>query len=115
MRNLLISLSASIVGAALLVACNSREGSLTRMPNLTQSQSPAPPQQVHDPLDSARRITADELHKMWEENKVFIVDTRNDAAYKQGHIRGAVLIPAGEFATRVNEVPKGKFIATYCT
>ena len=115
MRTLICLLTAAL-GAALLVACNSHEGSVTRLPTLTQSQTPqSPPQQVHNPADSARRITAEELHRLWEQNKVLIIDTRNDASFKQSHIKGAILIPAGEVEQRIDELPKDKFIATYCT
>lgn len=111
-----IYLLTTALGAALLVACNSQEGSVTRLPSVTQSQTPqSPPQQVHNPADSARRITAEELHDMWEKNKVLIIDTRNDASFKQSHIKGAILIPAGEVEQRLDELPKDKFIATYCT
>ncbi len=113
MRNLLICSFASVVAAALL-ACNSHEGSVTKL--IDQSKSPTPvPQQVHNPADDARRITAEELYKMYEKNEVLIVDTRNEAAFKQSHIKGAVLIPSNEVANRLGELPKDKFIATYCT
>lgn len=111
----LISFLVSVVGMALLLACNSHEGTVTRLPSLTQSSTPLPAQQVHNPADSARRISAEELHDMWEKNKVLIIDTRNDAAFKQSHIKGAILIPAGEVEGRIAELPKDKFIATYCT
>ena len=111
-----ISLLAAALGVALLVACNSHEGTVTRLPSLTQTSTPqSQPQQVHNPADSARRITAEELHDMWEKNNVLIIDTRNDAAFKQGHIKGAILIPAGDVPGRIDELPKDKFIATYCT
>lgn len=111
----LIFLFAAAFGIALLVACNSHEGTVTQLPGLKQSSTPQQAQQVHNPADSARRITAEELHDMWEKNKVLIIDTRNDAAFKQSHIRGAILIPAGEVEGRIAELPKDKFIATYCT
>jgi len=113
MRNLLIFSFAGVVAAALL-ACNSHEGSVTKL--TSQSKSPTPiPQQVHNPADDARRITAEELYKMYEKNEVLIVDTRNDAAFNQSHIKGAILIPANEVGSRLKELPKDKFIATYCT
>ena len=116
MRNLFICLFAGIVAAAMLLACNSHEAGLTKLPSLGQSKSATPqPQQVHNPADDARRITAEELYKMYEKHEVLIVDTRNDAAFKQSHIKGAILIPANEVASRLGELPKDKFIATYCT
>jgi 3-mercaptopyruvate sulfurtransferase SseA len=116
MRNLLICSFAGICAAALLLACNSHEGSVTKLPILGRSNSPTPvPQQVHNPADDARRITAEELYKMYQEKKVLIVDTRTDAAFKQSHIKGAILIPSNEVAAHLGELPKDKFIATYCT
>jgi 3-mercaptopyruvate sulfurtransferase SseA len=114
MRNLLISLFGGIVAAALLLGCNSHEGSVTKLISSSKSATPVP-QQVHNPADDARRITAEELYKMYEKNEVLIVDTRNDAAFKQSHIKGAILIPSNEVANRLGELPKDKFIATYCT
>ena len=116
MRNFLVCSFAGIVAAALLLACNSHEASVAKLPSLGGSQSSTPAaQQVHNPADDARRITAEELYKMYEKNEVLIVDTRNDAAYKQSHIKGAILIPSNEVGARLKEFPKDKFIATYCT
>ena len=118
MRNLLITFFAGIVAAALLLACNSQEASVAKLPSLGKSTSPSPAtqvQQVHNPADDARRITAEELYKMYEKHDVVIVDTRNDVVFKQSHIKGAILIPSNEVASRLNELPKDKFIATYCT
>jgi predicted sulfurtransferase len=73
------------------------------------------PKVATNPSDSARRITAEELHKLWEKNEVLIVDTRNEPSFKQSRIKGAILIPANEFATRSSELPRDKMIVTYCT
>ena len=116
MRNFIFCSFAGICAAALLLGCNSHEGSVTKLPSLGKSNAPTPvPQQVHNPADDARRITAEELYKMYQEKKVLIVDTRNDAAFKQSHIKDAILIPSTEVASRLGELPKDKFIATYCT
>jgi 3-mercaptopyruvate sulfurtransferase SseA len=106
---------------AVLVACNSQEGNRGAGTTVQKAQTPRtsqtspttqPPQ---NSLDSARRITAAELHKLWEKDEVLIVDTRLEPAFKSGHIRGAILIPSGDFASRADELPKSKMIVTYCT
>jgi rhodanese-related sulfurtransferase len=40
---------------------------------------------------------------------------RNEASYNAGHVRGAKLIPVGEIANHLNELPKDKLIITYCS
>ena len=82
-----------------------------------KTQTPQASQTAQPPnsLNTARRITAEELHKLWQKDEVLIVDTRNEPSFKQGHIRGAILIPTNEFASRADELPKSKMIVTYCT
>ena len=103
---------------AVLVACNSQEGNRGSGNTAQKTQTPRTSQTAQPPqnsLDSARRITAEELHKLWQKDEVLIVDTRNEPSFKQGHIRGAILIPTGEFPSRADELPKSKMIVTYCT
>ena len=94
-----------------LVACNSNETLL--------SQSPQPPTQrtvtAASPTDNARRITAEELHKLWEKNEVLVIDTRAESAYKQEHIKGSISMPTGTVLQRIDELPRNKMIAAYCT
>jgi rhodanese-related sulfurtransferase len=45
---------------------------------------------------------------------VLILDVRNADEAAQGMIKGAVLIPDEELATRMSELPKGKRIVTHC-
>lgn len=101
-----------IAGALIagLVACNSNETLLTQKSPSPTAASPAPP-----PADNARRITADELHKLWEKNQVVIIDTRPEPAYKQEHIKGSRSMPTGTVLAHIDELPKDKLIAAYCT
>ena len=103
---------------AVLVACNSQEGSrgsgnTAQKPQTPRTSQNAQPSQ--NSLEGARRITAQELHNLWEKDEVLIVDTRNEEFFKQGHIRGSVLIPYNEFSSRADGLPKSKMIVTYCT
>lgn len=107
MRNLIFILFVCLITAGGL-ACNSNERLLSQKPP-TQT-TPANP-----PADGARRITADELYKLWEKNEVVIIDTRTDVAFKLEHIKGAILMPAGTVLQHVNELPKDKLIGAYCT
>lgn len=97
-----------------LVACNSNE-TIVKLPKAPAGTPATQPQPVQNATDSARRITAQELNAAWTQGKVLVVDTRNEPAFKQEHIKGAILIPSNEFASRAGELPLDKMIVTYCT
>ena len=115
MRAFILMMAMSLL--AVFVACNSQDGSRGSGNTAQKTQTPQASQTAQPPssLNTARRITADELHKLWQKDEVLIVDTRNEPSFKQGHIKGAILIPTGEFASRADELPKSKMIVTYCT
>ena len=101
-----------------LAGCNSKDkvggsGSVatTNAASTTTQQQQTPPASA----DSARRITTVELDDALKRGQAIVVDVRNDAAFKQGHIRGAILIPSTEIGNRLNELPRDKMIVTYCS
>ncbi len=100
-----------IVAIGILTGCTSRDAivSQTQRPSGQSSQSPLPP------ADNARRITAADAYKLYEKGNVLIIDTRTEAAYKESHIKGAILVPVSEVAAKVNDLPHDKMIVTYCT
>lgn len=100
---------------AVLVACNSQDGNRGSGNTAQKSQTPRTSPPPQNSLDRARRITAQELHNLWEKDEVLIVDTRSEETFKQGHIRGSILIPYNEFSARADGLPKSKMIVTYCT
>ena len=91
-----------------VIACNSNETLLTQQP--IKQATPAA-----TPADNARRIGVEELHKLWLSNDVYIIDTRSEPAYKEEHIKGAVLMPSGTVLSHLSELPRDKLIAAYCT
>jgi 3-mercaptopyruvate sulfurtransferase SseA len=104
-----ISLMGICVITAGLLACNSNETLLEQKP-----VNQAPPAGT-PPADNARRIGVEELHKMWQSNDVYIIDTRAESAYKVEHIKGSVSMPSGTVLDHLSEFPKNKLIAAYCT
>jgi 3-mercaptopyruvate sulfurtransferase SseA len=116
MRLALITFGAFLLSIFVLAACNSRDTASSRDNVNFQFSAPTPnlgtPQA---PSDNARRITVTEMHDLWEKGKILVVDTRTEPAFKESHIKGAILIPAGEFAAKSGELPKDKMIVTYCT
>jgi predicted sulfurtransferase len=108
MRFISLTAAAVLVALTVLTGCNSKEGTKTAAVKVP-SQAPA---QVGD---GVRRITPEELKAEIARNDVVIVDVRGEPAYKQGHIKGARLIPATEILAHVDELPRDKMIVTYCS
>lgn len=111
MRLLLLISCALVISLAALTGCNSKDA-------VSQSQKPVTPAQSPSnspPADNARRITADELYKLFEKNEVLIIDTRGEDAYREEHIKGAISVPSNEMSERLEELPRTKMIVAYCT
>jgi hypothetical protein len=109
-----VTLSFAIVLGIGLLGCASRDSivSQAQRPSGQASQNsgtPAPP------ADTARRITAADAHKLFEQGDILVIDVRTEVAYKESHIKGAILIPVNEVAAKANELPRDKTIVTYCT
>ena len=112
---LLIWFALVILGAFALIACNSAEKLASQKPasNLNALAGATP--NAKPPGDGVRRITTIELRDLLSKGQAVVVDVRNEASYKAGHIRGAKLIPTNEFLSRINELPRDKTIVTYCS
>jgi predicted sulfurtransferase len=65
--------------------------------------------------DEAARIKPEEARELLKKNKAVLVDVRNEASYKAGHIKGALNIPFNEIRERARELPRDKMIITYCS
>lgn len=113
MRLAVLASSVFIVTVGLLAGCTSKDGVVSQAQRASgqTSQSPAPA----PPADTARRITAEEAHKLYEKGQVVVIDTRTEAAYKESHIKGAILVPVNEVAAKADELPRNKTIVAYCT
>ena len=107
-----LSLLLLLLAAVGVAACNSSE---SRKQPATLLGGPQAQGQIDTTYaDGIPRITIREFESL-KPGEVFVVDVRNQAAYDQGHIPGAKLIPVGEVATRIGEFPKDKKIVTYCS
>jgi rhodanese-related sulfurtransferase len=62
------------------------------------------------------RIEPQELRaKMEAGDDVLVVDVRHEETYAAGHIPGAINIPLLEIESRIEELPRDREIALYCT
>lgn len=57
------------------------------------------------PAALARHIAAGDVH---------VLDVRNDAEWRTGHIRGATHVPLGRLTARLAEVPAGRPLVVQC-
>ena len=62
----------------------------------------------------APNLTVDEVAQVMEETEIFVVDVREDWEFDSGHIQDAVLIPVGEIADRVDEIPTNVPVVLVC-
>jgi 3-mercaptopyruvate sulfurtransferase SseA len=113
MRSLTLLTLTAILGVIALTACNSNETLLSQSNSASANKSATPPPPA--PADSAKRITADELHKLWSNNQVLIIDTRAESAYQTEHVKGSISMPTGTVLQRIDELPRDKMIVAYCT
>lgn len=102
-----------ILGALVLVGCNAAGNKVTKIQQPGSSNSNGSSATTY--ADGARRVTTVELQELIKKNEAFVVDVRNDASFKAGHIPGAKLIPATEILNHIDELPKDKLIVTYCS
>ena len=113
MRSLTLLTLTAILSVIAFAACNSNENLLSQNSSAPANKTATPP--PPPPTDTAKRIGADELHKLWSSNQVLIIDTRAESAYQQEHIKGSISMPTGTVLQRIDELPRDKMIVAYCT
>lgn len=60
-------------------------------------------------------VSASEAQKkLSQKPKPFMLDVRQPAEFRTGHVPGAKLIPLGELSARMNELPKNQEIMVIC-
>jgi len=111
MRLVISLLAVTFLALILLAACNSQEQTPVKTTNPQPKSTPAQP----PPGDNARRITPAELKTALASNSAIIVDVRGEAAYNAAHIKGSRQIPYADIVAHVDELPRDKTIATYCS
>lgn len=110
MRHRFLSSAVIFVAVLILAACNAYDP-----PAFSDKKAKAGVGPATVYADGARRVTIDELETMMKDGSAIVIDVRNQAAYDQGHIPGSRLIPAGEIANRISELPRDKTVVTYCS
>ena len=62
-------------------------------------------------------IEPSELKKLVDNpvDSIWIIDVRSEKAYMNGHIPTAKSFPSGTITSRLNKIPKDKYLIMYCT
>jgi 3-mercaptopyruvate sulfurtransferase SseA len=107
--------------AAVLIASTACGQYKTSQPSATavQTTTVAPQNGTLTPvpaqsLDDARRIKRDDAIKMIKDGKAVFIDVRPKTDYDALHIKGAINIPLAELPQRWRDLPRNKFLITYC-
>jgi hydroxyacylglutathione hydrolase len=66
------------------------------------------------PLQTVPQITASELAEELRNGTVAVLDVRGAAEWEAGHLPGALNIPAGYLADRLEEVPRERPLVVHC-
>jgi len=61
-----------------------------------------------------REVSTDQAYEMYQQPDVQFVDVREQFEWDEYHAPNAMLIPKGELASRLNEIPKDKKIVVVC-
>ncbi len=62
----------------------------------------------------AREVSVDEAYALYGQEDIFFLDVRQPEEWDEYHAPNSTLIPLGELAARVNEVPRDKKIVVVC-
>ncbi|MEO6989950.1 MAG: rhodanese-like domain-containing protein [Candidatus Baltobacteraceae bacterium] len=68
------------------------------------------------PVDCLQSLDLDELHRRHRAGEIVLLDVRQDAEWRSGHVPGAAHIPIGTLPARLGDVPfgNGVRVATVC-
>lgn len=67
-----------------------------------------------DQRGALEAVDGDELRRRVRHGEVTVLDVRPREEYAAGHIPGAISIPLGELAARLQELPADRDIVAYC-
>lgn len=71
--------------------------------------------QENIPAPEIERVTAERLREMLASGEAITLDVRGESAFLNGHISGAIHLPAENFEAFAKTLPRDKTIVTYCT
>lgn len=100
-----------LIGAGVLILIAVGVFLLSSLPTSTAPQT-AP---FAIPYPNVVRLSLADAKTAYDNQSALFVDVRDAGSYASDHIKGAVNIPLDQLASRMNELPKNRWIITYCT
>lgn len=70
---------------------------------------------LQTPFPEISRVSLVDAKAAYDAQSAVFVDVRDTGSFASGHIKGALNIPLADLDTRANELPKDRWIITYCT
>lgn len=64
--------------------------------------------------DGLEVITRSELAQRLQRGDVVVIDVRPEPEYRSGHVAGAISVPVGDLARRLDQLPDDTEIVAYC-
>ena len=65
-------------------------------------------------VDTATRISAEELETIFKENSAILIDVRKKSEYDAEHVEGSLNIPLNTLNEHLAEIPKEKLFVVFC-
>jgi hypothetical protein len=100
-----------LIGAGILILLAVVVLQLSSLPTTTATQTS--PFEI--PYPNVVRISLSDAKAAFDSQNAIFLDVRDAGTYGSSHIKGAINIPLTEIEARASELPKDRWIITYCT
>lgn len=60
------------------------------------------------------KISSAEVSEGLQNEQILLIDARPEDEYQAGHLPGAISLPVDTISRRINDLPMGKTVVTYC-
>lgn len=67
------------------------------------------------PFPEISRVSLSDAKSAYDKNTAIFLDVRDTGSFAAGHIVNALNIPLTELENRLTEIPRDRWIITYCT
>jgi len=71
--------------------------------------------EIGTPYPDVVRVSLEDTKSAFDSQTALIVDVRDTGSYASGHVPGSINVPLDQIESKLNELPKDKWIITYCT